>query len=111
MIQTAQMPSFHAHVFFDPASPEHARSLSAMLPEATGATVTSWLDRPGGPLPQPQFQVELTSTELGAVVEWLMLNRDGLPVLLHPETGDDLLDHTAHAVWFGTPLELRLDRL
>jgi aromatic ring-cleaving dioxygenase len=40
-----------------------------------------------------------------------MLNRDGLPVLLHPETGDDLLDHTAHAVWFGTPLELRLDRL
>jgi hypothetical protein len=37
--------------------------------------------------------------------------REGLSVLLHPETGDDLLDHTAHAVWLGTPLELRLDRL
>lgn len=69
------MPSFHAHVCFDPANPEHARSLSTMLPEATGATVTSW------------------------------------PDLLHPETGDDLLDHTAHAVWFGPPRELRLDRL
>ena len=77
------MTSFHAHVFFDPANPEHARSLSAKLPDATGATATGWLDRPGGPLPQAQFQVELTSAELGTVVEWLMLNRDGLPVLLH----------------------------
>jgi DOPA 4,5-dioxygenase len=105
------MLTFHAHVFFDPASPDQARAMSAMIPDATGAKVTSWWDRPGGPLPQAQFQIELTSTELGAVVEWLMLHRENLSVLLHPETGDDLLDHTAHAVWFGTPLELRLDRL
>ena len=62
-------------------------------------------------MPQAQFQIELTSNELGAVTEWLILHRDGLSVLLHPETGNELLDHTAHAVWFGTPLELRLDRL
>jgi aromatic ring-cleaving dioxygenase len=105
------MIKFHAHVFFDPAAPERARAMSAELPAATGAVVTSWLDRPGGPLPRPQFQVELTSAELGTVTEWLMLHRDGLSVLLHPETGDDLLDHTAHAVWFGPALELRLDRL
>jgi aromatic ring-cleaving dioxygenase len=73
--------------------------------------VTSWLDRPGGPLPQAQFQVELTSAELGTVTEWLMLHREGLSVLLHPESGDDLVDHTARAAWLGAPLELRLDRL
>ncbi|MET3426353.1 aromatic ring-cleaving dioxygenase [Actinoplanes tereljensis] len=59
----------------------------------------------------PQVQVELTSVQLGAVVEWLMLNRAGLSVLIHPETGSDLLDHTDHALWLGSPLSLRLDRL
>ena len=38
-----------------------------------------------------------------------MLNRGGLDVLLHPETGDDLADHTAHAVWLGEKLPLRLE--
>jgi aromatic ring-cleaving dioxygenase len=31
-------------------------------------------------------------------------NRDGLTVLLHPETGDDYVDHSAHAAWFGAVL-------
>jgi aromatic ring-cleaving dioxygenase len=38
-----------------------------------------------------------------------MLNRDGLAVLLHPETGDDYRDHTAHAAWLGAMLPLRLE--
>jgi DOPA 4,5-dioxygenase len=37
-----------------------------------------------------------------------MLNRDGLSVLLHPETGDDYRDHSAHAAWLGPALPLRL---
>jgi len=46
---------------------------------------------------------------LASFVPWLMLNRDGLTVLLHPETGDDLTDHTAHAAWFGAVLPLRVE--
>jgi DOPA 4,5-dioxygenase len=38
-----------------------------------------------------------------------MLNRDGLTILLHPETGNDYRDHTAHAAWFGAVLPLRLE--
>ncbi|RBB92051.1 4,5-dioxygenase, partial [Pseudomonas sp. MWU12-2115] len=42
------------------------------------------------------------------VVPWLALNRQGLVVFLHPDTGDDLLDHTEHAIWMGAmrPLDL-----
>jgi DOPA 4,5-dioxygenase len=40
-----------------------------------------------------------------------MLNRDGLTILLHPETGDDYTDHSAHAIWFGEVLPLRLEVL
>jgi aromatic ring-cleaving dioxygenase len=73
-----KMLKFQAHAFFDPADAEHAHAISAELPAATGATVTSWLDRPGGPLPQAQFQAELTSAELRTVTEWLMLHREGV---------------------------------
>jgi aromatic ring-cleaving dioxygenase len=34
-----------------------------------------------------------------------------LDVLLHPETGDDYRDHTAHACWFGATLPLNVEVL
>jgi len=44
-------------------------------------------------------------------VPWLMLNREGLDVLVHPETDDAYDDHTSHAMWLGQPLDLRLEVL
>ncbi len=40
-----------------------------------------------------------------------MLNRGGLTILVHPETGDDLADHSDHAVWLGPSLTLDLSVL
>jgi len=33
---------------------------------------------------------------------------NGLVVFLHPETGDDLKDHTDYAIWMGAMRELDL---
>jgi aromatic ring-cleaving dioxygenase len=44
-------------------------------------------------------------------VPWLMLNRDGLDVLVHPLAGDSLADHTRFAMWLGRALPLRLETL
>jgi DOPA 4,5-dioxygenase len=44
-------------------------------------------------------------------VPWLMLNREGLTLLLHPDTGDAYADHTAHAAWLGAVLPLQLEAL
>ncbi|EPM84202.1 hypothetical protein A258_22363 [Pseudomonas syringae pv. actinidiae ICMP 19104] len=46
--------------------------------------------------------------QLADVTLWLALNRDGLVVFLHPLTGDELRDHTDHAIWMGAvrPLDL-----
>jgi DOPA 4,5-dioxygenase len=38
-----------------------------------------------------------------------MLNRGGLDVLVHPQTGDSYDDHAIHALWLGTRLPLRLE--
>ena len=46
----------------------------------------------------------------GEVLPWLALNRKGLVVFLHPDTGDDLADHSEHAIWMGAirPLDLSI---
>jgi DOPA 4,5-dioxygenase len=44
-------------------------------------------------------------------VPWLALNRDGLTVFVHPETGNALADHSAHVIWLGDSQALKLDVL
>jgi aromatic ring-cleaving dioxygenase len=45
------------------------------------------------------------------IVSWFSLNRDGLDVLVHPNTGDALGDHRDRAVWVGKSYELDLSML
>ena len=40
-----------------------------------------------------------------------MLNRMGLTVLLHPESGRPRDDHTLHAMWMGEVLPLKTEIL
>ena len=47
------------------------------------------------------YQIAFPPALLSRLLPWLMLNRLGLTVLLHPVTGDDYADHTDHAAWLG----------
>jgi len=101
---------YHAHIYYDPAtSRDRAERLrervAAQFPQAK---LGRWHDELVGPHPQSMYQVAFPTGMLGKFVPWLMLNRDGLTVLLHPETGDAYTDHSAHAAWFGAVLPLRL---
>jgi aromatic ring-cleaving dioxygenase len=73
------------------------------------AKLGRWHDKLVGPHPQSMYQIAFPSRMLAEFVPWLMFNRDGLTVLLHPETGDNYADHSAHAAWFGAVLPLRLE--
>ena len=102
---------YHAHVYYDPAS---SRDRAERLRERVGAEFPQaklgrWHDELVGPHPQSMYQIAFPGEMLAKFVPWLMLNRDGLTVLLHPETGDNYTDHSAHAAWFGAVLPLRLD--
>ena len=104
---------YHAHIYYDPVSSrERAARLrervAAAFPEAT---LGRWHDEPVGPHPQSMYQIAFPTGLLATFLPWLMLNRDGLNILLHPGTGDDYADHSSHAVWFGEVLALRLDAL
>ena len=41
----------------------------------------------------------------------VMLNHEGLDVLIHPLTERSYDDHSMNALWIGTPVPMRLDIL
>jgi aromatic ring-cleaving dioxygenase len=109
----AAITHYHAHIYYDPAA---TRERAARLREAIVATfpdaiVGRWHDRLVGPHLRSMYQVAFPSTMLASFLPWLMLNRDGLTILLHPESGNAYLDHTDHAAWLGEKLPVLLDAL
>ncbi len=103
--------AYHAHVYYDPAKTRgRAERLRRRVAEKfPQAKLGRWHDELVGPHPQAMYQIAFAPKMLAEFVPWLMLNRDGLTVLLHPETGDNYADHSAHAAWFGAVLPLRLE--
>lgn len=103
---------YHAHIYYDGQSRERAAALrekiAAAFPEAV---IGRWHDEPVGPHPQSMYQVAFPGATFAAFMPWLMLNRDGLTILVHPGTGNGYADHTKHAAWLGGILPLRLDVL
>jgi aromatic ring-cleaving dioxygenase len=106
----ARIREYHAHIYYDPHTRERAARLRERVAAAFPAALLGrWHDAPVGPHPQSMYQIAFPCEMLAAFVPWLMLNRDDLTILLHPETGDDYTDHSAHAAWFGAVLPLRLE--
>ena len=108
---TGAITDYHAHIYYDSAK---TRGKAERLRERVAAAfphakLGRCHDELVGPHPQSMFQIAFPVEMLAGFVAWLMLNRDGLTILLHPETGDDYTDHSAHAAWFGAGLPLRLD--
>ena len=102
---------FHAHIYYDDESRGRAAELRERIEGNFNVVMGRWRDQPVGPHPQAMYQVAFAPAEFARIVPWLMLNRNGLVILVHPETGDDLADHAEHKLWMGRKLALKLDFL
>lgn len=111
MRELTEIRSYHAHVYFNPATREIAMRLREGLAERFEVELGRWHEKLVGPHTQWMYQVAFATTELARVVPWLMLNRDGLSVFVHPNTGDELADHDLNALWLGPQLPLDLEVL
>jgi aromatic ring-cleaving dioxygenase len=102
---------YHAHVYYDVST----RPIAERLAEAVGSKFPvrfgGFRDGPVGPHPISNLQIIFTAAEFENIVPWLMLNREGLDVLIHPLTDDSVNDHSRYALWLGTPVPLRLERM
>jgi len=107
----SQIKGYHAHIYYAPQTRGMAERVRAGIGERFQARLGSWHDEPVGPHPVAMYQVAFAAEEVPALVPWLMLNREGLDVLVHPLTDDSVADHTRFALWLGTALPLRVDVL
>ena len=102
---------FHVHVYFDSPTRPTALIVRDGLAERFDVELGRIHDRPMGPHPKSMYQVKFAPGEFSTLVQWLMLNHAGLDVLIHPETGDDVADHTEQALWLGEKLALNIEFL
>ena len=102
---------YHAHVYYNAETKTKAERLRAALAEQFKVEAGGLSDEPRGPHPVPQFAAIFETPEFEKVVPWLMLNRDGLDVLVHPLTDSSYNDHTAYAMWLGAPVPLKTEIL
>ena len=102
--------SWHAHVYFCQPTRELAWALRERISAVLGAQVVvgRFHERPVGPHPCWSYQLAFAPAALAEVLSWLTLNRAGLDVLVHPNTGDALADHRDAALWLGQSHALNL---
>ena len=110
-LHTDAVRAYHAHVYYLPETRAAAAAVRERLGVLFPVQLGRWHDVPAGPHSRGMYQLLFAPADFPRIVPWLMLNRRGLDVLVHPDTGDELADHTAHALWLGERLPLRLEAL
>jgi aromatic ring-cleaving dioxygenase len=99
--------SYHAHIYFDgPEQRRVAEALREAIAQRFSVRIGRWHDQSIGPHTRPMYQVAFATAEFPRLVPWLMINRNGLAVLVHPNTGRARSDHLIHALWLGEILEI-----
>jgi len=102
---------YHAHVYYNAETKPVAAKLREAIIEKFKVEPGGFSDEPRGPHPISQFNVIFETPEFQSIVPWLMLNREGLDVLVHPLTESSYDDHSKNALWLGTPVPMKLDIL
>ena len=97
----ARISGYHAHVYFDAGTRDEARAIREAVEARFTVVMGRWHEKPVGPHPCWSYQIAFTPEIFAEIVPWLALNRQGLTVFVHPESGDDLADHRDHAIWLG----------
>lgn len=106
----AEIENFHAHVYYGAAERAQANALCEAAGQKFGIRVGRMHDNPVGPHPRGSCQLTIPNERFSEVVSWLVLNRSGLTVFTHAQTGNALKDHTDHVIWLGPSETLKLDQ-
>ena len=107
-IDTGRITDYHVHVYYDPASRDRAALLRQWVEQRFTVRMGRWHDVPVGPHPTAMYQIQFTPDIFPVLVPFLMMNRMGLTILLHPESGRPRDDHTINATWMGAVLPLNI---
>jgi DOPA 4,5-dioxygenase len=104
----AEITSYHAHIYYDLGEGrERAARLRTLIGERFVARIGAWHDELVGPHLKPMYQVAFAVELFPRIVPWLMLNRMGLSILVHPNTRRPRDDHLVNPLWLGEAVPLK----
>jgi aromatic ring-cleaving dioxygenase len=104
----AGIASYHAHIYYDVATTRgDAEILRQQMADRFSVRLGSWHDKQVGPHGQSMYQVAFGVEVFARLVPWLMLNRRGLSVLIHPNTDRPRDDHLLQSLWLGRALPVK----
>ncbi len=106
MKDASAITGYHAHVYYDDATRPIAAKLRDAIAERFRVQMGRWRDEPVGPHVRAMYQVAFGVELFAKLVPWLMLNRDGLTILVHPNTENPLDDHVRYPLWMGEVLDI-----
>jgi aromatic ring-cleaving dioxygenase len=110
-VDTARITDYHMHVYYDSTSRDRAALLRGWVEARFPVKMGRWHDEPVGPHVRAMYQIAFTPDLFATLVPFVMMNRMGLTVLLHPESGRPRDDHTIHATWMGEVLPVKTEIL
>ncbi len=114
MQDIASIKDYHAHVYYDDASTKQkAAQLRQWVEErfAGQMRMGSWHDEEVGPHVRAMYQIAFRPELFPTLVPFIMMNRMGLTVLVHPQSGRPRDDHTLNAMWMGEVLPVKTEVL
>lgn len=107
-----EITKFHCHVYYDAETKIYANELWARAKkELHSSTVGTFHEKLVGPHLMWNFMIAFTKEHFLEVNLWLMKNRSNLNILVHADTGYDLIDHTQRCFWYGQNIGIDKSKL
>jgi DOPA 4,5-dioxygenase len=104
----SSIASYHAHIYYDRLTTRgEAEILRQQIAERFPVRVGAWHDELVGPHNQSMYQIAFGVEVFAKLVPWLMLNRRGLSILVHPNTDRPRDDHLIQPLWLGNALPIK----
>ncbi len=110
-VEISIITDYHAHVYFDAGSRAAAAELRQNVENRFAVRMGRWHEVAVGPHVQAMYQIAFDVALFAELVPFLMLNRQGLSILVHPQAGRPRDDHLLRALWLGEPLAVKGDVL
>jgi len=107
-----EIKNYHFHLYYALEESEIAKAravLEELAVDKPGTEIGRIWEKPVGPHPEGSCQVSVLREDFSEMMEWFLEKRQGLSLFIHPNTGNDLEDHTQHTIWLGKEYSLNTE--